>query len=192
MPFEPHYTYHTAWAARVLAATRPEKHIDIASSLSFIVNVSAFVPITFYDYRTVPLCLSNVECLAADITSLPFPDNSIASLSSMHAVEHIGLERYGDAFDPQGDLKAMRELARVLGVNGRLLFVVPVSGDARIEYNAHRVYRYAQIIESFSTLALENFSLITDDRQFIERAVEEQANQQRWGCGCFLFRKTPV
>jgi hypothetical protein len=31
----------------------------------------------------------------------------------MHVVEHVGLGRYGDLMDPDGDLKAMRELRRV-------------------------------------------------------------------------------
>ena len=36
----------------------------------------------------------------------------------MHVVEHIGLERYGDPFDSQGDLKPMRQLERVLAPQG--------------------------------------------------------------------------
>jgi len=29
-PIEPHYTYHPAWAARILAQTKPQKHVDIS------------------------------------------------------------------------------------------------------------------------------------------------------------------
>jgi hypothetical protein len=54
-PFDSHYTYHPAWAARVLAKTKPEKHIDIGSILYFVSYVSAFMPIRFYDYRPVEL-----------------------------------------------------------------------------------------------------------------------------------------
>src|SRR5437762_6021524 len=49
--FDRHYIYHTAWAACVLAQTRPNMHYDIASSLYFAAQVSAFIPIRFYDYR---------------------------------------------------------------------------------------------------------------------------------------------
>src|SRR5437773_1531148 len=49
--FDRHYVYHTSWAARVLATTRPARHVDIASSLYFVGIVSAFIPTTFYDYR---------------------------------------------------------------------------------------------------------------------------------------------
>jgi hypothetical protein len=38
--FEPHYTFHTAWAARVIAELAPERHVDVASSLLFAVPPS--------------------------------------------------------------------------------------------------------------------------------------------------------
>ena len=45
----------------------------------------------------------------------PFGDRSVPSLSCLHVVEHVGLGRYGDPLDPQGSIKAMRELQRVRG-----------------------------------------------------------------------------
>src|SRR5579863_9192721 len=107
---EPHYTYHPAWAARVLAIIKPEKHIDISSITSFGTLVSAFIPVEFYDYRPANIHLSNYTSGHADLTSLNFKSNSIYSLSCMHTVEHIGLGRYGDPIDIDGDKKAMKEL----------------------------------------------------------------------------------
>ncbi|MGL5448067.1 MAG: hypothetical protein ACRDBL_12240, partial [Rhabdaerophilum sp.] len=31
--FDTHYVYHTGWASQVLARTKPERHVDIGSSL---------------------------------------------------------------------------------------------------------------------------------------------------------------
>lgn len=188
--FEPHYTYHTAWAARVLAQTHPKFHIDISSSLSFVVQVSAFIPIKFYDYRPAHLTLSGIECDFADLLSLPFSNNSINSLSCMHVVEHIGLGRYGDKFDPQGDIKAINELKRVVSVGGNLLFVVPLAEIAIIQYNAHRIYTYNQIKNYFNDFEITKFSLIKDDSSYIENAVESDIDGQKWACGCFLLKKT--
>ncbi|NDC42314.1 MAG: DUF268 domain-containing protein, partial [Chitinophagia bacterium] len=56
---------------------------------------------------------------------LPFESDSIPSLSCMHTIEHVGLGRYGDQLDPQGDLKAIAELKRVVQPGGDLLFVTP-------------------------------------------------------------------
>lgn len=149
--FDKHYTYHTAWAARKLKEISPVEHVDIASLTYFSTLVSAFIPIRFYDYRPAKMELNNFSCQHADITNLPFENDSIDSLSCMHVVEHIGLGRYGDPLDVDGDLKAISELKRVVALNGYLLFVVPI-GKAKIMFNAHRIYSYKQIIECFAAL----------------------------------------
>jgi len=186
--FDAHYIYHTAWAARILSKIKPKEHIDIGSSLYFVTNVSAFVPIKFYDYRPAKINLSNLDCLHGDIISLPFDDSSIESISCMHVIEHIGLERYGDPFDPQGDLKAIHELQRVLKPNGSLLFVVPLGCQMRIQYNAHRIYTFEYICDCFKSYKLENFAFITDDGQFLLDADENDVKEQKYGCGCFWFK----
>jgi SAM-dependent methyltransferase len=190
--FDRHYIYHPAWAARILAKSRPAFHVDISSSLHFCTLVSAFLPVRFYDYRPTDIRLDNLESEHANICALPFTDGSLQSLSCMHVAEHIGLGRYGDPLDPDGDLRAMSELKRVLAVGGDLLFVVPV-GKPRIMFNAHRIYSYDQIVGNFSGLELMNFSLIPDDPRdggLIENATREMADAQKYGCGCFWFRKT--
>lgn len=184
-----HYLYHPAWAARILANTRPERHTDISSSLHFCTLVSAFVPVRFYDYRPVTLNLENLSSREADLTALPFGDRSISSLSCMHVVEHVGLGRYGDTLDYDGDLKAISELKRVLAPGGNLLFVVPI-GRPRIMFNAHRIYSYEQITSYFPELQMREFALVPDPsygQQWIAPATKEQADAQTYGCGCFWF-----
>ena len=189
--FDAHYLYHTAWAARILAETKPDMHVDIGSCLRFATLVSAFVPVQYYDYRPAEITLSNLISGHADITQLPFEDNSINSLSCMHVVEHIGLERYGDPFDPQGDLKAMAELQRVLAPGGNLLFVVPLGEKARIQYNAHRIYTQSHILSAFPNLRLRSFTLVTDSGKFTTRAQANDITGQLYSCGCFdLIKQT--
>ena len=188
--FDRHYVYHTAWAARVLAQTKPAQHIDIGSYLYFSTLVSAFVPVKFYDYRPARIKLSGLETGFADLHALPFENSSMSSLSCMHVVEHVGLGRYGDPLDPDGDLKAMGELARVLAPGGDLLFVVPV-GQPRLMFNAHRIYGYQQVIDAFEGLHLEEFTLIQQkgDGPPIPGATAELVAAEQYGCGCFWFRK---
>lgn len=187
--FDAHYIYHPAWAARILAKTHPTCHVDISSALNFCTLVSAFLPIWFYDYRPANLNLSGLSSESADLLSLPFENNSVLSLSCMHVVEHIGLGRYGDPLDPTGDLKSIAELKRVLAPGGNLLFVTPVGGEAKIMFNAHRVYRFDQISAYFKDLTLVNFALVTDSGMFIDQASEADANNQGYGCGCWWFNK---
>lgn len=193
--FATHYGYHTAWAARILANSLFRRHMDIASDLRFVSLVSAFIPVDFYDYRPVDLGLEGMTVTHADITALSFANDSVSSLSCMHVVEHIGLMRYGDPFDPKGDLKAMAELSRVLAPGGQLLFVVPVACEARIQFNAHRIYTPQMIEASFPTLKLKEFSYITDSgvrksrEVLLRNARYEDVGADRYGCGCFLFTK---
>lgn len=187
-PFDHHYTYHPAWAARKLVQIAPKEHVDISSILSFSTIVSAFVPTRFYDYRPADVHLSNFHSGAQDLKKLSFEDESIESLSCMHTVEHIGLGRYGDELDPQGDLKSINELKRVLKKSGSLLFVTPV-GKPKIEFNGHRIYSYEQIVNYFAPMMLHEFSLVPDHGGLIENADPALVGMQQYGCGCFWFKK---
>ena len=189
-PIDRHYTYHPAWAARVLAKTRPNKHVDISSIVSFATLVSAFIPVEFYDFRPVPVQLDGLNVGAADLTQLPFANNSIDSLSCMHVIEHIGLGRYGDPLDPDGDLKAIGELVRVLAPGGNLLIATPV-GRPRVEYNGHRVYDHETFAQYFAPLQLVEFSLIEEHGNvgLILAPRAEVVRAESYACGCFWFRK---
>lgn len=189
--FEPHYIYHPAWAARVVAKLKPECHIDISSTLNFCTTVSAFCKVKFFDFRPANIILDNLEVSRADLTCLVFKDNSVDSLSCMHVVEHIGLGRYGDPIDPKGDLNAISELNRVISHGGSLLFVVPV-GIKKIAFNAHRIYSYKQVLSYFPNFILKEFVLIPDnalEKGIIYNATEELVDKQKWGCGCFWLIK---
>lgn len=59
---------------------------------------------------------------------------------SISSFEHDGLGRYGDAIDPEGDLKIMAYLRDELVVPGGALFLAMPSGGDYIEFNAHRIY----------------------------------------------------
>jgi len=190
--FDRHYVFHTAWAARVVAQIKPRQHVDVASSLYFVSSISAFVPTKFIDFRPANLGLSGLTSDAGTLMNLPFEGNSVESLSCMHVVEHVGLGRYGDPFDYDGDLKAIAELIRVLAVGGHLLFVVPIGGAPRIQFNAHRIYTFEQVIEMAVGLELQEFALIPDDGSpegLVRHAEPHQASLQRYGCGCFHFIK---
>lgn len=189
--FDRHYLYHPAWAARILAETKPVEHIDISSTLNFATMLSAFIPVSFYDFRPADVRLSNLSSHAGNIVALPFKDNSVSSVSCMHVVEHIGLGRYGDPIDPEGDLKAIKELTRVLATNGSLLFVVPV-GKPKIMFNAHRIYSYEQVLAYFSGLKLISFALISEHQEdggLNFEATGQDVAKQNYGCGCFWFKK---
>lgn len=189
--FDTHYVYHVSWAARILQKIKPGFHVDISSLLYFNTIISAFIPVLFLELRPAKLNLNNLSSIGANIYSLPFKDESIESLSCMHVVEHIGLGRYGDQLDPQGDISAIREIKRVISPRGNLLFVVPI-GSPKIMFNAHRIYSYRQIRDYFKDFELLEFALIPDNaygRSIVYNATETNCDEQEYGCGCFWFRK---
>ncbi len=188
--FDKHYTYHTAWAARVLARSRPEVHVDIGSMLHFSTLVSAFIPFRFLDYRPAEVTLPGLEVGSCNLQALEMPDQSVQSLSCMHVVEHVGLGRYGDTLEPNGDLLAMAELQRVLAPGGSLLFVVPV-GAPKIMFNAHRIYSRQQILDQFDELTLVEFTLIpmTRPEGLMVDATNQDADAETYGCGCYWFSR---
>lgn len=188
--FDRHYTYFSAWAIRKIKDYNPDKHVDISSSLIFSALLSAFIVTEFYDLRPAKIFLSNLVSKKANIVNLPLEDNSIASLSCMHVIEHVGLGRYGDKLDTGGDKKAAKELVRVLAKGGNLLIVVPV-GKPKIQFNAHRIYGYGQVIDIFDSLRLREFSLIPDktNKGIIVDAKSELVKKCDYACGCFWFVK---
>lgn len=189
--YDRHYVLHPAWAMRILVRNKPDLHIDIASTLRFVAQLSCIIPVKHYDYRPPLLSIDNLECGQVDLTNLPFTANSIGSLSCMHTLEHIGLGRYGDPLDSDGDIRAAGELARVLSPGGNLLFVVPV-GRSKITFNAHRIYSYRQVLDLFPSLQLKQYALIPDSHEtgdILYGASETLTDSQNHGCGCFWFVK---
>jgi hypothetical protein len=111
----------------------------------------------------------------------------------MHTLEHIGLGRYGDPIDPEGDLKAIKGLKKVLAKDGSLLIVVPV-GKPRIEFNAHRIYSYEQIISYFvdDEVYLQEFAFIPEfekDGGIVRGVNPDLVKSSHYACGCFWFKK---
>jgi hypothetical protein len=187
-PFDPHYFYQGNWLARRLAEAKPRQHVDVGSSVLMIGVLSAHVPTIFVDYRPLVVQQSGLTCVAADINRLPFADRSVASLSCLHVIEHIGLGRYGDPINADGARLAAEELQRLVGPGGTLYLSTPI-GRERVCFNAHRVFAPTTILSWFSQLQLARFSYVSDDGSLNEDVSPTQALQLDYGCGFFEFRR---
>lgn len=186
--FDRHYFYQDAWAFRRIVESGTAAHVDVGSRVDFVGMLAAVTKVTFIDLRPLEVNWQNLGSRAGTILALPLPGNAVASLSCLHVAEHIGLGRYGDALDPQGTLRATRELARVLAPGGNLYFSVPV-GKPRVCFNAHRIHSPEQILDYFDELELAEFSAVGDDRVFYLRADLRMFAQSQYACGLFWFRK---
>ena len=188
-----HYFQQDLWAARRIFRRHPQDHVDIGSRIDgFIAHLLTFMPVTVIDIRVLNSTVEGLQFIQDDATQLRgFEENSIDSLSCLHAAEHFGLGRYGDPIDPDGCFKLMKSLQRVLRQGGRLYFSVPI-GRERVEFNAHRVFAVPTIVDSLNELALVSFSFVDDTGEFHEDVNWKEAPVCEHGCGLFEFTKAPV
>jgi hypothetical protein len=185
-PYDPHYLHQAAWATERVLAESPREHVDVGSDVIWVGTLSAVVPVVFVDIRPLAVQLPQLRTLAGSLLGLPFADGSIASLSCLHVAEHVGLGRYGDELAPDGTRRACRELARILGSSGSLLFSVPI-GRPRVCFNAHRIHSPDQILEYFADLYLREFSMVNDDYELEINADLNKGGTLNHGCGLFWF-----
>jgi len=153
-PVEPIYFYQNAWAFGHIVQDRPAEHIDVGSHHGFVSLLSRVVPVTMVDIRPLNVTLETLSFQEGSILSLPFADQSVASLSSLCVVEHIGLGRYGDPLDPDGTIKAIHELKRVVKKGGYLYLSLHIDDETRVYFNAHRAYRESEILRAFEPFQL--------------------------------------
>lgn len=186
-----HYFYQDIWAARKVRESGVAKHYDIGSSLDgFIAHCLSFCKVVMLDIRPCNIKVKNFSFQQADCTCM---DNiltgSIESLSTLHAVEHFGLGRYGDRIDPLGHEKVIKEIIRIIKPNGNVLFSLPI-GIERVEFNGHRIFDAEKIIGYFEKeFKLIEFSVIDDEDNYYENVNISDFKTMNYGCGLFHFRK---
>ena len=186
--FDKHYVYMDRWAFKQIMHQKPQRHVDVGSSIRFLSMASLVSHTIFVDIRPVKPDFDNFEVMEGSILQMPFADNSVESLSCLHVAEHIGLGRYGDPLDPKGTEKACAELKRVLKPGGRLYFALPVGKQATY-FNAHRVHSPKTILEYFKDLKLESFSVVNDEGHFVENVSPEDFETSWYSCGMFELTK---
>jgi SAM-dependent methyltransferase len=187
-----HYFHQDLFVARKIFTNNPVRHLDIGSRTDgFVAHVAVFRKIEIMDIRDQKSKVRNITFRKADLMQLPDDMmNAFDSVSSLHAIEHFGLGRYGDPIDYFGYLKAIDNITRILQPGGKFYFSVPI-GSQRIEFNAHRVFSVRYLIDLFSeNFILNSFSYIDDKGDFFEEVVLEKSEIDRnWGCkyGCGIF-----
>ncbi|MBI3543216.1 MAG: DUF268 domain-containing protein [Deltaproteobacteria bacterium] len=185
-----HYFHQDLWAARKIHAARPARHLDIGSRVDgFVAHVLTFMPITLIDVRPLPSFVDGLTFIQEDATRLTsLADGSVESLSSLHAVEHFGLGRYGDPVDPYACFHVMKAMARVLKPSGRLYFSVPI-GRERLEFNAQRVFSPQTILDGFAALKLVSFAAVNDRGDFDAVSPPDAHADADYACGLFELTK---
>jgi len=186
-----HYFLQDIWAAQHVHRHGASEHVDVASRVDgFVAHVVSFKPVRYVDIRPLESTVPGLTWQEGTVCALPQADRSIASLSCLHVIEHIGLGRYGDPLDPNGWLDGLRELQRVLKPGGQLLIGTPC-GRQRVIFHAHRVFSPAQIVAALPELQLVEFSLIKDNSAtaWITNSPLDASDGLPYACGLFRFTR---
>lgn len=189
-----HYFHQDLWAAKHIFKKSPNRHIDVGSRIDgFVSHLLVFRDVEVIDVRYLPSKVKGLRFKRADLMDkkMHFREFLTDSLSCLHTLEHLGLGRYGDSLNPDGWKIGIENLAYMLNSGGTLYLSVPI-GPQSIEFNAHRIFDPKTIVEyaNRQNLNLFEFSFIDDNGDFHQRTKTEEASGCRYGCGCFLFRKS--
>jgi SAM-dependent methyltransferase len=183
--------------AQKIFTRNPTKHIDIGSRIDgFVAHVASFRKIKVFDIRKIESTFHNIEFEQRDIMNF-YPDleKSCDSISSLHAIEHFGLGRYGDPININGHTIAIENIYHYLKTGGIFYFSVPIGKKQRIEFNAHRVFSLPYLLDIFKDdYELKTFSYV-DDSGILFRDIELSTDDihntfnLHYGCGIFELVK---
>jgi hypothetical protein len=182
------YFYQSIWATERIARVRANIHVDVGSAVSYVGMLTIHLPVVFIDIRPPLVKLPNLTSLAGSLLNIPLSSQSVASLSCLHVVEHVGLGRYGDPLLPSGTRLSCAELFRVLMPGGHLFFSTPV-GKPRVCFNAHRIHSPQQILAFFDKLELVEFSAVDDRGQLKINIKPAQMETANYACGLFWLKR---
>jgi len=191
-----HYFYQDLLVASKIFQMNPKKHVDIGSRVDgFVAHVASFREIEVLDIRPQINSVPNVIFKRVDLMDSHFDMVDYCdSISSLHAIEHFGLGRYGDRVDFEGHLKGLENIYRLLEQGGKFYFSVPI-GNLRIEFNAQRVFSIKYLLQLFDgKYTIVSFSYVNDEGFLIANAVLDPDNVEtnfscNFGCGIFELTK---
>ena len=124
------------------------------------------------DIRPIETQIKNLYFTQADICKLkPELAERYDLVTSLHALEHIGLGRYGDPIDPNGFKKGLENCRQLARSQGEVLVSLPIASISKdtTEFNAQRIFSSKTILETLT------YSFANDEL--------------RWWCACDSSRR---
>lgn len=178
------YFFQDQVVARWIHESSPVRHVDIGSRIDgFVGNLAVFREVDVIDIRPLSHGIRNVRFHQLDLLQeMPAEWRECTdSLSCLHTIEHFGLGRYGDPIDPEGHLKGLERLKKMVKTDG-MLYLSTQIGPQRIEFNAHRVFSPATVISWFSDGWEIEKSVVIDDNCNV---IEGKGSEILAGATCY-------
>lgn len=191
-----HYFHQDLLIAQQIFKSNPVRHVDIGSRVDGLVaHIASYREIEVFDIREITTKIKNVKFIQADFMKDDSRWNNYCdSLSCLHTIEHFGLGRYNDPLDPNGHIKGLDNMYKVLKKDGYFYFSVPI-GPQRIEFNGHRIFSISYLLNYFKgKYELKSFSYVDDKGDLhrdvpLEKDIIENNCNCQYGCGIFILQK---
>jgi hypothetical protein len=171
------YFFQDQLVARWIHEARPARHVDVGSRVDGLIgSLAVFREVEVLDIRPQPSKVRNVKFHQVDLMQELGREweSCTDSLSCLHTIEHFGLGRYGDPLDPQGHLKGLRQLKRMVRPGGVLYLSTPI-GRERVEFNAHRVFAPERLLGWFAAGWEIERSAVVDDAVRVQETEGPEA-----------------
>ena len=171
----------------------PKNHLDIGSRIDGLVShIASYRSLDFADIRNVKIYPhKNINTQQIDIGNENLKiTKKYSSISSIGVLGHVGLGRYGDKIDPDGHLKAFKNISNLADKSAIFYLMVPV-GKEGVEFNSHRVFKAIDIIEIFKNLNFDlmEFSFVDDNGELKFKSSIKETEKLNFGGGIFIFKK---
>lgn len=173
---------------------KPLNHLDIGSRIDGLVaHVASYRKLDVMDIRNVNIKPhKNINFIKKDLIKIQNFDKEkkYDSISSIGVIGHIGLGRYGDEIDPNGHVKAIKNICNLTIESGLIYILVPV-GKKGVEFNSHRVLDPKEIINYFkeNNCELLEFNLVNDFGNLETNCDINNSENLNFGGGIFIFKK---
>ena len=149
------YFFQDLFVANLVNNYKPNKLLDIGSRIDgFVANVASFRCLDVMDVRPMSGLPENIRFIEKDLMSSEKIIEQYDMITCLHAIEHFGLGRYGDSLSEDGHISGLRNMAKYLSKDGRLILSTPV-GEGKLLFNANRVFGANELLHIFTNLNLK-------------------------------------
>ena len=186
-----HYFWQDLLCAKWVFASNPTNHLDVGSRVDgFVAHLLTFRTVDILDIRPISSTVPGLRNQLGD-AQLPLRKfhKLYESVSSLHAIEHFGLGRYGDRIDKLGHKRGLMNIAACVDVGGDFYVSFPI-GKPRIEFNAQRVLDPCWPVEELSNFKLIEFVLIPWKSEPVFGLLPSMVDlNQKGNAGLYWFKR---
>lgn len=186
-----HYFWQDLICAGWIFNEKPVHHFDVGSRVDgFIAHLTVFMEVSQLDLRGLNSDVPKLKFLVGNAQK-PLSEfrRRYDSVSSLHAIEHFGLGRYGDELDANGHVRGLMNISECVKINGLFYVSFPI-GKPIVEFNSQRVIHPMWPVHQLVDFELEKFILIPWSDAPITNVPPKQVNLETIGqAGLYCFRR---